>query len=67
MNKNIVIAVVLGVLLALSVVQAFQVNAIKEKISSGGVSLGGGGAIPAASGGGLPAGLDNLPTMVGGC
>ena len=66
MNKNMIVAIVLGVLLALSVAQAFQVNEIKEKISSGGVSLGGAGA-PAAGGGGVPSGLRDLPTMVGSC
>ena len=65
MNKNIVVAVVLGILLAISVVQAFQVNAIKEKISSGDVSIG--GAAPATGGAGLPSGLQDLPSMVGGC
>lgn len=65
MNKNIIIAVVLGILLVLSVVQAFQVNAIKEKIETGGVKIAG----AAATGGGasVPSSLQNLPTMVGGC
>ena len=65
MNKNIIIAVVLGILLVLSVVQAFQVNAIKEKIESGGVKIAG----AASSGGGasVPSNLQNLPSMVGGC
>jgi hypothetical protein len=66
MNKNIIIAIVLGVLLVLSVVQAFQVNTIKEKISSGGVKLASGAA---STGGGasVPSNLQNLPSMVGGC
>jgi len=64
MNKNIIIAVVLGILLVLSVVQAFQVNDIKEKIESGNIKVSG-----AATGGGanVPSSLQNLPTMVGGC
>ena len=66
MNKNIIIAVVLGILLLLSVVQAFQVNTIKDKLSSGGVKLAS-GAAPAAGGTNLPSSLANLPTMVGGC
>lgn len=66
MNKNIIVAVVLGILLLLSVVQAFQVNTIKEKLSTGGVKLAT-GATPATGGANLPSGLQNLPTMVGGC
>ncbi|HSU72693.1 MAG TPA: hypothetical protein VLJ21_02495 [Candidatus Binatia bacterium] len=65
MNKNIIIAIVLGILLVLSVVQAFQVNTIKEKLSSGGVKLATGAA--PAGGGSVPSNLQNLPSMVGGC
>ncbi len=62
MNKTMIIAVVLGILLVLTGVQAFQINAIKEKITAGGVS------VKAATGGAsVPSGLANLPTMVGGC
>lgn len=64
MNKNIIIAIVLGILLVLSVVQAFQVNDIKEKIENGGVKVAASGATGGAN---VPSGLQNLPTMVGGC
>ncbi len=66
MNKNIIIAIVLGILLLLSVVQAFQVNTIKEKLSGGGIKVAATGA-PTAGGASVPASLQNLPTMVGGC
>ncbi|MBI4150683.1 hypothetical protein HY492_01005 [Candidatus Woesearchaeota archaeon] len=62
MNKTMIIAIVLGILLVLTGVQAFQINAIKEKISTGGVSVQSSG-----SGASVPSGLANLPTMVGGC
>lgn len=65
MNKNIIIAIVLGVLLLLSVVQAFQVNEIKETISSGGVKVAATGG--ASGGANVPSSLQNLPSMVGGC
>ena len=65
MNKNVIIAIVLGILLLLTVVQAFQVNTIKDKLS-GGVSLST-GAAPSGGGLSVPSSLDNLPTMVGGC
>jgi hypothetical protein len=67
MNKNLIIAIVLGILLLLSVVQAFQVNTIKEKLATGGVAVAAGGAAPSAGGGSVPASLQNLPNMVGGC
>jgi hypothetical protein len=62
MNKTMIIAIVLGILLVLTGVQAFQINAIKEKISTGGVAVKSSG-----SGANVPSGLANLPTMVGGC
>ncbi len=64
MKKNLIIAIVLGILLLLSVVQAFQVNTIKETLASGGVKL---GATPTVGGANVPSALSNLPTMVGGC
>jgi hypothetical protein len=72
MDKNVMMAVVLGLLLVVSVVQAFQLSALKEKVASGALS-GARVSAPVASGassGGnpsLPANIQNLPSMVGGC
>ena len=69
MDKNVVIAIVLGALVLIAAVQAIQLFTLKSKIASGSVSVGG---APQASGGGgsapqLPSNLNNLPNMVGGC
>ena len=68
MNKNVVIAVVLGALVLIAGVQAFQLFSLKTKLVGGEMSV----STPTqASGGGgsakLPSNLENLPTMVGGC
>jgi len=69
MNKNAVIAIVLGALVLIAGVQAFQLFSLKTKLGSGEISTsaptqssGGGGGSPK-----LPSNLENLPTMVGGC
>jgi len=73
MDKNVIVAVVLGLLLVISVVQAFQLSALKEKVASGALSGGSRVSVPVASGapsGGspsLPSNIQNLPSMVGGC
>ena len=66
MNKNMIIAIVLGILLLLTVVQAFQVNTIKEKLG-GGVRLAASGPAPTMGHTSVPSSIDNLPSMVGGC
>jgi hypothetical protein len=72
MNKNLVIAIVLGALVLIAVVQAWQLAGIKSSVASGGVRTASVGT-PVASGGGggggaqLPSNLQNLPSMVGGC
>ena len=67
MNKNVVIAIVLGALVLIAGIQAFQLFTLKEKLSSGQISTG----TPTQSGGSgnpqLPSNLQNLPEMVGGC
>ena len=69
MNKNVIIAVVLGVLVLIAGVQAWQLMGIKSKISTGGAGL----TVPTAAGPSvsgspqLPSNLQNLPGMVGGC
>lgn len=71
MNKNVVIAVVLGVLVLIAAVQAFQLVGLKAKLAGGAVQASASGPAPLASGGAggaeLPANIQNLPSMVGGC
>ncbi|MAF35432.1 hypothetical protein CMO91_06345 [Candidatus Woesearchaeota archaeon] len=66
-NNNVIIAVVLGVLVVIAGVQAFQMASLKNNVQQGG----GAAAQPVASGGGggaqLPSNIQNLPGMVGGC
>jgi hypothetical protein len=71
MNQNVVIAIVLGALVLIAAVEAYQLMGIKNKIESGNVQVGAAGT-PVQSGGGagapaLPSSLQNLPGMVGGC
>ncbi len=67
MNKNVVIAIVLGALVLIAGVQAFQLFTLKTKLAGGQLST----SAPTQSGGGgnpqLPSNLQNLPNMVGGC
>ena len=71
MNKNIVIAIVLGVLVVVALVQAFQLVGIKNNLGGGSVQTAAASAPAPQSGGGgspqLPSNLENLPGMVGGC
>lgn len=70
MNQNVVIAIVLGALILIAGVEAYQLLDIKAKISSGNVQLSGATAAPSSGAGGspqLPSSLQNLPGMVGGC
>ncbi len=68
MNKNMVIAIVLGALVLIAGVQAFQLFSLKTKLASGeigtstSVQSGGSGSSPQ-----LPSSLQNLPSQVGGC
>jgi len=68
MNKNIVLAIALGLLVIVAGVQAYQLFGLKEKLSDSGVSLKSvsgkvstGSSSPTAA----PS-LDALPQMVGG-
>lgn len=67
MNKNVVIAIVLGALILIGGIQAFQLYSLKTQIAGGQISTG----TQVASGAGgspqLPSSLENLPGMVGGC
>lgn len=68
MNKNIVIAIVLGALVLIAGVQAFQLFSLKEKLGSGQISTGTSTASGSAGGSPqLPSNLQELPEMVGGC
>lgn len=73
MNQNVVIAIVLGALVLIAAVEAYQLMGIKTKLASGGVQVGAAGAPVAQAAGGaggasaLPTSLQNLPSMVGGC
>ncbi len=68
MNKNVVIAIVLGALVLIAGVQAFQLFTLKNTLAQGSYST---TATPAAGGTAgspqLPSNLQNLPSMVGGC
>ncbi|MBI4146224.1 hypothetical protein HY489_02705 [Candidatus Woesearchaeota archaeon] len=68
MNKNVVIAIVLGALVLIAGVQAFQLFTLKNKLAEGSYST---SVAPQAGASGsspqLPSNLQNLPSMVGGC
>ncbi len=73
MEQKKVVAIILGILVIISVIQAFQLSSLKSKMTEGKLSVkspsasastsSGSGSKPAA----LPASVKNLPQMVGGC
>ena len=75
MNKSTIIAIILGLLVLVSVVQAVQLSSIKSKLVDGGklISQSSGTLTTVASGStgkktsDLPASVKELPQMVGGC
>lgn len=68
MDKNIIIAIVLGVLLLVSVVQAVQLNALKVKVEEGKLTLGKTKSSTTTGATGHDStDISNLPSMVGGC
>jgi len=70
MDKNVVIAIVLGALVLIAAVQAVQLFSIKNKLATGQMQTATSGAnvqSSAGSGASLPSNLQNLPSMVGGC
>ena len=75
MKTTTIVAVILGVLVLVSVVQAFQLNGLKEKVTDGQLSIkSASSTTPVASSGSsgkktasLPSSIKNLPQMVGGC
>lgn len=66
MDKNIIIAIVLGVLLLVSVVQAFELNTIKTKLSSGTVTTSTASTTSTSTASSAPA-ASSSGGMVGGC
>lgn len=64
--KNLLLALVVAVLLVMAVVQAVQLNSLKDKIE-GGVALKAFSSPAPSSTGSVPSSLQNLPQMVGGC
>ncbi|HIH14759.1 MAG: hypothetical protein QT08_C0009G0005 [archaeon GW2011_AR17] len=72
MNKNWIFAIVLGVLIIVSVVQAVQLSSIKESISEGELSTGSATSTTNTAGSSSSStssssSLSELPSMVGGC
>ena len=66
MDQKIIVAIVLGVLVLIAAVQAFQFSQIKSQLSSGAASVP--SAVASSNGApSVPASLQNLPQMVGGC
>ncbi len=73
MNKTTLIAIILGVLVVVSLVQAVQMSSLKAKIAEGKLSVkSAGGSVAVSAGSGnkvaaVPDSVKNLPQMVGGC
>ncbi len=70
MDKNFIMALVLGVLVVIAVIQAVQLVGLKSTLSGGTAGTGSANVpVQAGAGGGaqLPSNLQNLPQMVGGC
>ncbi|MBI5391764.1 hypothetical protein HZB00_02055 [Candidatus Woesearchaeota archaeon] len=72
MDKNLIVAIVLGILVVVSAIQAVQLSSLKAKLSSGTLSTSGAkvsSSLGGSSGGAasVPSNLQNLPSMVGGC
>lgn len=72
MNQNVVIAIVLGALVLIAAVEAYQLMGIKSQLAEGKVQVANAAGAVAQGGAGagapeLPSSLQNLPGMVGGC
>ena len=76
MKTTTIVAVILGVLVLISIIQALQLNELKAKVAKGQLSTSSSASKPtplASSGSGsskpasLPASVKELPQMVGGC
>lgn len=67
MKKETMLTVLLVVLVAVSVVQAFQLVGLSGAMSSGSVTKAPAPASTESSSPNVPSSLQNLPQMVGGC
>ena len=73
MEKNTLVAVVLGVLVLIAAVQAFQLSSLRNSVSGGATVGAASPQAPAPAMGAqgsnpqLPSSLQKLPDMVGGC
>ncbi len=71
MDSKTIVAIVLGILVLVSVVQAVQLYGLKEKVSTGTLKVSSSSSPTAASGGktvgSVPSSVKELPSMVGGC
>ena len=69
--KNLLLTMVLVVLVFVAVVQAVQLNSLKDKIGSGAIvkssTSGSSSSSVSSSAGSTPKSLQDLPQMVGGC
>ena len=69
-DKNLLFTLLLGALILVSAVQAYQVSSIAGKISDDSVKIGSASSHvnPTSSGSGsVPSNIQDLPSMVGGC
>ncbi len=72
MNKNWIFAIVLGVLIIVSLVQAVQLNSIKQSLNDGEITVGSASSTTNTAGSSAGSAssstsLTELPSMVGGC
>lgn len=71
MKQTTIVAIVLGLLIVISTVQAFQLSSLKTKVAEDQVSLGSSSSSSSSGSSGrsvaLPASVTELPQMVGGC
>ncbi|HLD80768.1 MAG TPA: hypothetical protein VJA40_02090 [archaeon] len=71
LNRELVLTILLGVLVVVSAVQAYQLIGLSDKIATGEVAVSKLKAAGASAGSGgsstLAQSLANLPTQVGGC
>lgn len=75
MKQTTIVAIILGVLVLVSVVQALQLNGLKDKIATEDLTIGTASSSTSVASGSdtekrtseLPSSIKDLPTMVGGC
>lgn len=67
MEQKTIVAIVLGVLVLIAAVQAYQFSELKSKLSGGSTQVVAAASPSGGSAPQLPSNLQNLPQMVGGC